>query len=248
MEELFTVAGFISLLTLTGLEIVLGLDNIIFISILADKLPAHQKARARTLGLILALVVRVILLSFINYLAHLTEPLVQVLGMGFSGRDLILMGGGIFLLYKTSAELHEKVAMKDEVLKGNKKAKLGFNEAVIQIILIDIVFSFDSILTAVGLSGQLVIMITAVIISMIIMILSSGTISEFINQRPTIKVIALSFLLVIGFLLVLEGFHQEVPKGYMYFAMAYSLGVEFLNIRMRENEHKKNQSDSSSSS
>lgn len=234
--EIFaTSAAWISLLTLAFLEIILGIDNIIFISIITGKLPKEDQRKGRLIGLALALVMRIILLFGIAYIASLTKPLFTIAGAGFSGRDLILFGGGLFLIYKSTVEIHEKIEPHEEENKNVKARSL--NAAIVQIILIDLVFSFDSILTAVGLVKEVVIMILAVVISMIIMMLFSKNIADFINERPTLKVLALSFLIMIGFMLVFEGLHsihhQEIPKGYAYFAMAFAFGVEILNLRVR---------------
>lgn len=241
--HLLTVDNLIGLLTLTLLEVVLGIDNIVFISILANKVEEAKQKSTRNIGLVLALVVRIGLLFGISYIIGLKEPLFEVFGKGFSGRDIILLIGGLFLLYKSTTEIHDKVVGKGEEEQKSKAASVG--KIIVQIVLIDVVFSFDSILTAVGLSDEVTIMIIAVIISMIIMMIFAGKIADFINRRPTIKMIALSFLMMIGLMLVLEAFHVEVPKGYIYFAMAYSLLVELLNIKMRKNKGKKELPDTS---
>ncbi len=237
-HELFTISSFISLLTLSVLEIVLGIDNIIFISIIAGKLPKRKQGRARTVGLMMALVMRVLLLGSINIIAGLTGALFTIAEFGVTGRDLILFAGGVFLLYKTTVELHNKIQGYNE--EGMNVKKVSFNAIVFQIVMIDIVFSFDSILTAVGLVSNLLIMIVAVIIAMIIMILFSGKVSDFINTNPTIKILALSFLLMIGVVLVLESFHEHVDKKIIYISIAFSFFVELLNIRMRKKETKRN--------
>lgn len=240
-------AGIIGLLTLIVLEIVLGIDNIIFISIVANRLDKSRRPRARFIGLVLALVMRIILLCGISWLASLTKPLIEVFGHGFSGRELILLAGGIFLLIKTTSEIHQKLEGAEE---GEMKARgVSMASIIFQIVLIDIIFSFDSILTAVGLmSGHrhevsgvveqphILVMILAVIVSMIIMMLFSGSVAEFIDRHPTIKMLALAFLLMIGVLLVMEGFGQEIDKKYVYVSMAFAFGVELLNMRMRRNE------------
>lgn len=241
--HLLTVDNLIGLLTLTLLEVVLGIDNIVFISILANKVEEAKQKSTRNIGLVLALAVRIGLLFGISYIIGLKEPLFEVFGKGFSGRDIILLIGGLFLLYKSTTEIHDKVVGKGEEEQKSKAASVG--KIIVQIVLIDVVFSFDSILTAVGLSDEVTIMIIAVIISMIIMMIFAGKIADFINRRPTIKMIALSFLMMIGLMLVLEAFHVEVPKGYIYFAMAYSLLVELLNIKMRKNKGKKELPDTS---
>lgn len=235
MADLFTSEALISLFTLTILEIVLGIDNIIFISILTDKLPRHQQAKGRTIGLALALGVRVLLLFTISWLASLTQPIFTLGSLHPSGRDLILFAGGVFLLFKTIKEIAEKLRHEDHGPEGTKHdgRAVTFSGIIVQIILIDIVFSFDSILTAVGLSNQFPIMVGAVIISMIIMMLASGKVSAFINERPTIKMLALAFLVLIGAMLVLESVHVEVSKAYAYVAMGFSLTVEFLNLKMQ---------------
>ncbi|MCF8416224.1 MAG: TerC family protein [Crocinitomicaceae bacterium] len=239
---LFTGVGLFYLVVLSLLEIVLGIDNIIFISIVTDKLPKEQKRKARNLGLTLALVVRLILLTFVSYIMAMKDPLFAIAGFDFSGQSLVLLFGGLFLIYKSTIEMHNSVKGHEEV---HAPKKGGLRAVITQIILIDIVFSFDSIITAIGMTNGIAketggnpifIIYAAVIISMIIMLIFAKPISDFINNRPTIKMIALSFLVTIGVLLVAEAFHQEIPKGYIYFAMVFSLIVEFLNIRMRKNQ------------
>ncbi|MEZ4936806.1 MAG: TerC family protein [Crocinitomicaceae bacterium] len=236
-EALLTWEGITGLLTLTILEIVLGIDNIVFISILSNKVEPKHVNRVRNIGILLALGVRVGLLFGITWIIGMKQELFELFGRGFTGRDLILIAGGLFLMYKSTTEIHDKVTGYEHEDEKSRKFSTPV-KIILQIVLIDVVFSFDSILTAVGLSGNLVIMIIAVIISMIVMLIFAKKISDFINERPTIKMIALSFLLMIGLLLVLEGVQIEVPKGYVYFAMAYSLGVEFLNLKMRKNKSK----------
>lgn len=235
LELLSSPDTWISLFTLTLLEIVLGIDNIIFISILTARLPEEQQKRGRTLGLMMALGMRIILLLGIAWIAGMTKPLFEIADIGFTGRDLILLAGGMFLIYKSVVEIHEKIEPEDE--HKSAKGKVSFKSVIIQIMLIDIVFSFDSIITAIGLVKHVEIMIAAVIISMGVMMLFSHAISDFINERPTLKILALSFLIMIGFMLVFEGLHnvhhQEIPKGYAYFAMAFAFGVELLNLRIR---------------
>lgn len=224
--------NWVSLLTLTGMEIILGVDNVIFISIVAGRLEAKDQPKARALGLFLALFIRIGLLTFISYLASLTQPIVSFQGFDFSARDLILLCGGLFLIYKTTVEIYNKLEGDNEDYRsGNKGA---FMQIVLQIIMIDIVFSFDSIITAIGLSNEVIIMIFAVTIAMLVMLAFSAAVSRFINRHPSMKMLALSFLLMIGLMLVGEGFHQEINKGYIYFAMAFSLAVESLNIWMRK--------------
>ncbi|HLC83920.1 MAG TPA: TerC family protein [Bacteroidia bacterium] len=236
-NELFSVASLISLLTLSVLEIVLGIDNIIFISIIAGKLPREKQGKARAIGLALALIMRVALLFSISWIVGLKKAMFYVGDFGVTGRDMILFAGGVFLLYKTTMELHNKIQGYDDDVMNLKR--ISFNAIVLQIVLIDIVFSFDSILTAVGLVTNLLIMIFAVIIAMIIMIIFSGRVSDFINNNPTIKVLALAFLLMIGAVLILEAFHEHVDKKFIYISIAFSLFVEFMNIRMRRKEEKR---------
>lgn len=232
MDWLSDPQAWISLLTLTGLEIVLGIDNIIFISILAGKLPVEQQAKARQLGLALALVTRLLLLASIAWMAKLTTPLFTVLEHGVSGRDLILIVGGLFLLVKSTMEIHDKLEGEDgHATKGLAKS---FATVLVQIMLLDVVFSLDSVITAVGMAQHLAVMVTAVILAMGVMLLSAGTISDFVNRHPTLKILALSFLLLIGTTLIAEGLGFHIPKGYVYFAMAFSFGVEMLNLRLRK--------------
>lgn len=225
--------SWLSLITLSVMEIVLGIDNVIFISLVTSKLPAQNQNKARRLGLFLALFIRLILLSFISYIVNeMTEPIVHVFGHGLSWRDIILLAGGLFLLYKSTLEIYEMLEVDHE--EASKKVNPTFWNVVLQVIVIDIVFSFDSIITAVGLAKDLPIMIAAVVISMIIMLFFSSAIAKFIDKHPSIKLLALAFLLTIGLLLVAESFGQHVSKGYVYFAMAFSIGVELLNMRMRK--------------
>jgi predicted tellurium resistance membrane protein TerC len=232
MEILLLPETYISLITLTFLEIVLGIDNIIFISIITDRLPKENQKRVRTIGLMLALVMRIILLAFLTYIIQLKEPLFTITTFDVSVRDVILFLGGTFLLAKSVSEIHEK--MEGEHDRKVSAKKQSFTHVIIQILLLDIVFSFDSILTAIGLSKQLAIMITAVVIAMIVMIYFVEIISRFINKHPTLQVLALSFLILIGFMLILDGFHFEIPKGYIYFALFFSVMVEMINIRLRK--------------
>jgi predicted tellurium resistance membrane protein TerC len=227
----------IGVLTLTFMEIVLGIDNIIFIAIIADKLPRNEQPKARRIGLMFALVARIILLLSITTIMKLKEPLFTISfteePIDMSWKDLILLAGGIFLLAKSTLEIHEKTTGKE----GEKKAKSGntLTKIIIQIVLIDIVFSFDSILTAIALVDSVWIMIAAVVISMGIMMFFSGPVADFINKQPTIQILALSFLILIGFMLTVEAFHIEVPKSYLYFAVGFSLVVEMINMRVRKN-------------
>jgi predicted tellurium resistance membrane protein TerC len=238
-EAFFTLNGLITLLSLTVLEIVLGIDNIIFISIVAGKLPKSSQQRARLIGLSLALIFRILLLSIISWIASLKEPLVHVGNFGASGRDLILLAGGIFLVFKTIMEIREKLIQDEQEDTGSVTA-VGFAKAIVQIVLLDIVFSFDSILTAVAISSNLVIMILAVMIAIVIMIAFSGLVSDFINKYQTIKMLAMVFLVAIGFVLILESLHIEEDyhvdlKPYVYVAMAFSLTVETLNLLRTRN-------------
>jgi predicted tellurium resistance membrane protein TerC len=222
----------ISLVTLTGLEIVLGIDNIIFISILAGKLPEDQQAKARQTGLMLALVTRVLLLCSLAWMVKLTAPLFAVFGFEVSGRDLILLGGGLFLIVKSTMEIHEKLEGSEDHASAKGAAK--FNAVIVQILLLDIVFSLDSVITAIGMANNLGVMIAAVVIALLVMLKYAGAVSDFVHKHPTLKMLALSFLLLIGVTLVAEGTHQHVNKGYIYFAMAFSFAVELLNLKLRK--------------
>lgn len=235
MGQFFTTENAIALLTLTVLEIVLGIDNIVFISILADRLPREQQARGRQTGLALAMVTRILLLLSLSWIIRLEEPLFHIFTLGISGRDLILLSGGIFLIGKSTLEIHEKLEGETKTQAANKAA-VSFISVVLQIGILDIVFSLDSVITAVGMAKELAIMIAAVIIAVLIMLFASTPISEFVNKHPTVKILALSFLLLIGTSLIVEGLHQEIPKGYIYFAMAFSVFVETLNLRVRKSE------------
>lgn len=231
MEWISDPQVWIAFLTLTVLELVLGIDNVIFISILSGKLPAEQQAKARYIGLTLALVMRVILLFSLTWVIGLTEPLFGVFGQEVSGRDLVLLIGGLFLIAKSTHEIHG--SLEGEEGEGSRKAYAGFTGVIIQIMLLDIVFSLDSVITAVGMVSNLWIMIAAVVVSIIAMMLFAGSIGAFVARHPTIKMLALSFLLLIGVTLIAEGLHQHIPKGYIYFAMAFSVLVEVLNMRLR---------------
>jgi predicted tellurium resistance membrane protein TerC len=230
----------ISLLTLTALEIVLGIDNIIFISILAGKLPAAQQAKARQTGLMLALVTRVLLLLSLTWLMGLTQPLftLPVLNHGLSGRDLILLAGGLFLIGKSVLEVHEKLEGEDGQATAGRRAA-SFTAVIVQILLLDIVFSLDSVITAIGMANNVAVMIAAVVIALGVMLVFAGTISDFVNRHPTLKMLALSFLILIGVTLVGESLGQHIPKGYIYFSMAFAFGVEILNLRLRAKEKPK---------
>jgi predicted tellurium resistance membrane protein TerC len=223
----------ISLITLTALEIVLGIDNIIFISILAGKLPPEQQARARRTGLMLALVTRILLLCSLAWMAKLTAPLFTVTSFALSGRDLILLGGGLFLIVKSTMEIHEKLEGGAEHGHSGRVAP-KFSAIILQILLLDIVFSLDSVITAIGMANKLGVMIAAVVIALGVMLRYADAVSDFVHQHPTLKMLALSFLLLIGVTLVAEGTHQHVNKGYIYFAMAFSFAVEMLNLRLRK--------------
>lgn len=256
MEFLFSADAIVALLTLTFLEIVLGIDNVIFISIVTGKLPEHQRKRATRLGLFLAMFMRIGLLLGVSYLIHLKDPLISFdwgwFSAHFNGQALILLGGGIFLLYKSTKEIHAKVNHIEHVTHSDnpeKRQHATFGSTIVQILLIDVIFSVDSILTAVGmtngLEGALFLMIIAVVLSVGIMMLFANPVGDFVNRNPSIQILALSFLILIGFMLITESMHLSeavlagqtvgaVPKGYLYFAIAFSLGVEFLNMRMRK--------------
>jgi predicted tellurium resistance membrane protein TerC len=228
--------AWVALLTLTVLEIVLGIDNIIFITILSGKLPAEQQKKARTLGLAMAMVMRVLLLLSLAWIVRLTAPFFTVLGQAISGRDLILILGGLFLIGKSTHEIHDK--LEGEEGDTIKRIAPSLVSVVVQISLLDIVFSLDSVITAVGMAKDLEVMIAAVIIAVLIMLVSAGTIGAFVNRHPTVKMLALSFLLLIGTSLIAEGLDFHIPKGYVYFAMAFSVFVEVLNIQFRRKTQK----------
>jgi predicted tellurium resistance membrane protein TerC len=244
MEWLANPEIWISLITLTVLEIVLGIDNIIFISIMASKLPASKQKKARQIGLALAMITRVLLLLSLSWIMTLTSPLFNMAEwidstdtellkqFAVSGRDLILIIGGLFLIYKSTSEIHDKLEGADH--HADTKDVVTFSGVIVQILILDIVFSLDSVITAVGMANHIEVMITAVIVAVIVMMLSAGAISEFVNKHPTVKMLALSFLLLIGVSLLAEGFDQHIPKGYIYFAMAFSVLVEMLNLKMNK--------------
>lgn len=232
MELLLDPAAWAAFLTLTALELVLGIDNVIFISILVDKLPPERREVARRLGLFLAMFMRIALLSLLVWMARLTAPLFSVFEHGVSGRDLILMGGGLFLVWKSTREIHQ--LMEGEEGEASSAVKATFSAIILQIIIIDLVFSLDSIITAVGMVQQLPVMVAAVVASVGLMMLFAPVIGRFVSDHPTIKMLALSFLMVVGVTLMAEGFGYHVPKGYIYFAMAFSVGVEMLNLRLRK--------------
>lgn len=243
MEWLLNPEIWISLITLTALEIVLGIDNIIFISIMASKLPANQQRKARQLGLALAMVTRVLLLLSLTWVMTLTTPIINlgsllnfkdpewIEKLTLSGRDLILIIGGLFLIYKSTAEMHDKLEAEDHERKS--KTVVSFSAVIGQILVLDVVFSLDSVITAVGMANHIGVMMAAVIIAVLVMMASAGSISNFVNRHPTVKMLALSFLLLIGLSLLMEGFEQHIPKGYIYFAMAFSVFVEILNLRVK---------------
>lgn len=231
MEWITSPEAWVALVTLTVLEIVLGIDNIIFISILAGKLPHHQQARGRSAGLIAALVTRILLLISLAWIAHLTTPAFTLFSFEVTWRDLIMAAGGIFLIAKSTIEIHDK--LEGEEGHASAKVKPSFWSVILQIMLLDVVFSLDSVITAVGMADDLAVMVIAVVIAVGIMLFAAGSISEFVNNRPTVKMLALSFLLLIGFTLVIEGLHYHIPKGYIYFAMGFSVFVEMLNLRIR---------------
>ncbi len=229
----FTTENMIALLALATLEIVLGIDNVVFIAIVAGKLPAHQQVKTRNIGLLLAAVVRILLLLVVAQIMQLTETLFEVLGQGISGKDMILLGGGLFLIWKAVHEIHDKLETpKDE--QGGPGVATTFGAVLVQILLLDLVFSLDSIITAVGMAKNLYVMIVAIVIAVAVMIGFAGPVSRFVEQHPTMRMLALAFLVLIGVLLVAEGLHQHVEKGYIYFAMAFSFIVEMLNIRARK--------------
>ena len=231
MEWLSSPEAWIALATLTALEIVLGVDNIIFISILVGRLPEEQRQRARTLGLALAMGTRILLLLLLTWIMRLTADLFTILEIGISGRDLILIGGGLFLIAKSTMEIHESLEGSEHEGAGAKRA--SFLSVLIQIAIIDIVFSLDSVITAVGLADHVAVMIIAIVIAVGVMMLAAGAIGAFVDKHPTIKMLALSFLVLIGIALIGEGLEFHIPKGYIYFAMAFSVLVEMLNIRIR---------------
>lgn len=237
MDLLYSPEAWASLLTLTILEIVLGIDNIIFISIVSSRLPPEQQAKARNIGLMLALVMRIILLSMIVWIARLTTPLFSVFGNEISWRDIILIGGGLFLLVKGTMEIHHMVEATEEEKSAMKK--ITFGAVLSQIVMLDIVFSLDSVITAIGMADDLPVMIAAVVIAMAVMLFAAKPVSEFVNAHPTVKMLALSFLLLVGMALIADGFEYHIPRGYLYFAVAFSLGVECLNLWVKKRSQKK---------
>ena len=231
MDTLFTFSGLVALIALTSIEIVLGVDNVIFISILSSKLPLAQQDRARRMGLLAAMAMRILLLLSIGWIIRLTAPLFYIWGRPISGRDLILIGGGLFLLAKATTEIHER--LEGEEGHSSARVRPSFAAVITQIVLLDIVFSLDSVITAVGMADEIIVMVTAVILAVGVMMFSAGPISSFVNRHPTVKVLALSFLLLIGVSLVGEGLGMHIPKGYIYFAMGFSVLVELINLRVR---------------
>ncbi len=236
MELLSDPQAWIAFATLTALELVLGIDNIVFISILVDKLPKAQQEMARRIGLFMAMFMRIGLLLVLSWIIGLVAPLFTVLGQEISGRDLILIAGGLFLIWKSTGEIHQ--SLEGEEGHASSAVKATFGAVILQIMIVDMVFSLDSIITAVGMVDEIAVMIAAVIASVALMMVFASTIGRFVSDHPTIKVLALSFLVVVGVVLIAEGFDHHVPKGYVYFAMAFSLGVEMLNIRMRKRSAK----------
>ena len=236
LELLTDPQAWIAFATLTALELVLGIDNIIFISILVDKLPKERREFARRIGLFMAMFMRIGLLLVLAWIVGLVKPLFTVLGQSISGRDLILILGGLFLIWKSTGEIHQ--SLEGEEGHGSAGAKATFTAVIVQIMLVDLVFSLDSIITAVGMVDEVAVMIAAVVASVALMMVFAGPIGRFVSDHPTIKMLALSFLIVVGVVLVAEGFDQHVPKGYVYFAMAFSVAVEMLNIRLRRRSAK----------
>ena len=232
MSWLTTPEIWIALVTLTVLEIVLGIDNIIFISILSERLPRNQRARARRVGLALAMLMRIALLLSLTWLSRLSAPLFTALGQEISGRDLVLIGGGLFLIAKSTLEIHAKLEGAEEPEAGRGRAV--FAAVIGQIVLLDIVFSLDSVITAVGMARHVGVMITAIVVAVLVMMWAAAPISDFVHRHPTVKMLALSFLLLIGVALVADGLDQHIPKGYIYFAMGFSVFVEMLNLRLRK--------------
>lgn len=232
MESLFSIHSLIAFLTLCALELVLGVDNIIFISIISDKLPKHQRKSIRVLGLSLAIITRIALLLSLSWVMGLTDTLFTLFGQDISGKDIILILGGLFLIAKSTHEIHQKLEASEE--ENSKKKTTNYLFILAQILLLDVVFSLDSVITAVGMVNEIPIMIAAILASTVVMIFASNSIAEFVDKHPTIKLLALSFLVLIGVALLAEGFDTHIPKGYIYFSMAYALIVEVLNIRLRK--------------
>jgi predicted tellurium resistance membrane protein TerC len=234
MADLLTADALVALVTLTAMEIVLGIDNVVFIAILTGRLPAAQQPLARRLGLALALGTRIVLLFAISWIMGLTRPLFSVAGVDVSGRSLILLAGGLFLMFKATWEIYDKLEVAHEEAGGRGAGSLM--AVLVQIVLIDVVFSLDSVITAVGMANQIAIMVIAMVVAMVVMLFSLGALSRFVERHPSVKILALSFLLLIGVMLVGEGLGQHVPKGYIYFAMVFSLFIELLNMRYRKRQ------------
>jgi predicted tellurium resistance membrane protein TerC len=233
MDVLLSTDALVALVTLSAMEIVLGIDNVVFMAILSGALPAARQATARRIGLVLALVIRIGLLFAISWMMGLTRPLFSVVGHPVSGRDLILLGGGLFLIFKATWEIYDKLEA-EHAADAARRARASFAFVITQILLIDIVFSLDSVITAVGMAEHVSIMVIAMIIAMLVMLVSAGAVSDFVERHPSVKMLALAFLLLIGVMLVADGMGRHVPKGYIYFAMAFSLFVELLNMRYRK--------------
>ena len=240
MEDILSLLSdpeaWVAFITLCALEVVLGIDNLVLLSILSDKLPLHQRKAARRTGLIVALVTRILLISLIFWISRLTDPLFSALGRDISWRDIILVVGGLFLLAKGTTEIHEKIEGSEHTIKTGKYATFGM--VIGQIVIMDIIFSFDSVLTAVGVADHKAIMIAAIIVSVVFMIVTINFIADFINRHPTVKILALSYMMLIGMALIGEGMHFHIPKGYLYFAMAFSFGVEAVNMVIRRKQRK----------
>jgi predicted tellurium resistance membrane protein TerC len=239
MAEFFTAENMVALATLTALEIILGIDNVIFIAILSTKLPVHLQARARNLGIGLAVITRILLLMSITFIMRLTEPLITIFDHPLSGRDLILLIGGAFLIGKSTFEIHEKLESSEHTEADATPRSSGFAGVIFQIILIDIVFSLDSVITAVGISGDMLVMVPAIVIAAVVMLVFAGSISRFVEKHPTMKILALAFLIMIGALLVIEGWNPELVhnyhlRNYIYFAMFFSIVIELINMRLRK--------------
>lgn len=234
MAELFTWEALSAFVSLAALEIVLGIDNIVFIAIVTSRLDPGVQARARRLGLLAAMGMRIVLLLGIAWIMELKEPILNLLGWHLSGKDLILISGGLFLIAKAAYELHHKLDVPDHPETGGAKKAASFSAAIVQIMMIDMVFSLDSVITAVGMTNIVPVMIAAVVAAVLVMLVFANPVANFVEQHPTLKVLALSFLLLIGVLLFADGFHQHIPRGYIYFAMGFALGVELLNMRLRK--------------
>jgi predicted tellurium resistance membrane protein TerC len=245
LEQFLNADAWLSLLTLTILEIVLGIDNIIFLSIITGDLPKEKRPMARRIGLGLALILRIALLFTITLIAQSTKTLFSVFDNDISWRDIIMIGGGLFLLWKSTDEMHELVDLSENEA-AHKKKPVRFGMVIVQIALLDLVFSLDSIITAVGMSGQLPVMIGAIIIAILIMLLASGVVSDFINEHPSIKMLALSFIMLVGLTLIADGFDYHIPRGYLYFSISFSLMVEFLNLRAADARKRRDRRDGAS--